>query len=82
MAFSTIDRNLTFPTTIPFSIQKSTDMVDALDLDLTIPFSIQISTLIFEFKKKGIVVGKVKVMANCKKKPRQIVQLRGQPSQG
>ena len=32
--------------------------------------------------KKGIVVGKVKVMANCRKKLRQIVQLSGQPSQG
>ena len=26
--------------------------------------------LIFEFKKEGIVVGKVEVMANCRKKPR------------
>ena len=33
-------------------------------------------------KKEGIVVGKVEVMANCRKKPRQIVELSGQPSQG
>jgi len=36
----------------------------------------------FEFKKEGIVVGQVEVMANCRKKPRQIVELSGQPSQG
>ena len=39
-------------------------------------------SLMFEFKKEGIVVGKVEVMANCRKKPRQIVELSGQPSQG
>ena len=39
-------------------------------------------TPFLEFKKEGIVVGKVEVMANCRKKPRQIVELSGQPSQG
>ena len=33
----------------------------------------------FEFKRKGIVVGKVEVMANCRKKPRQIVQVNFTP---
>ena len=46
-------------------------------------FSVSLTfRLIFEFKKEGIVVGKVEVMANCRKKPRQIVELSGQPSQG
>ena len=34
LAFSTIGHDMTFPTTIPFSIQKSTDSVEAFDLHL------------------------------------------------
>jgi len=34
LAFSTTERNWTFPTAIPFSIQKSTDSIEAFGLDL------------------------------------------------
>ena len=58
----------------------STGLRYVIDITGTEPLSL--GELVFEFKKKGIVVGKVKVMANCRKKPRQIVHLSGLPSQG
>ena len=64
--FLQLAMTLTFPTTIPSFLNSK----------------INRDPLIFEFKKEGIVVGKVKVMVNCRKKPRQIVELSGQPSQG
>ena len=40
--------------------------------------SVQFGDRFLNLTKEGIVVGKVEVMANCGKKPRQIVELSGQ----